>query len=199
MIAALMCGGSGSRLGGDTEKPLVQVGGIPMVLRVARALQDSGKFERILAAVSPNTPATRDLLESRGIEIFETPGLGYSRDLSILLGRLKPNRVFVISADLALVNGDIIARIASTKQAKPMLSVAVTKDFVEKLGIVPSVKFMRYGIEYCQSGIVVFDTSRHSDGDYGEEIMVIDGHEVAVNVNTKKELELAEKLLVQRA
>jgi adenosylcobinamide-phosphate guanylyltransferase len=193
-----MCGGSGTRLGGEIEKPLVQVGGIPSALRVALALSDCGKFERVLAAVSPKTPATRELLRSSGIEIFETPGTGYSLDLSIILSELKPNRVFVIPADLPLVTGETVAEIASKAQLKPMLSIVATRGFVESLGLSPSVTFWQKGVEYCQSGIVVFDTSRHSDGDYEEECAVIDRIDVAVNVNTKKDLELAEKLLVQR-
>ena len=52
---------------------------------------------------------------------------------------------------------------------------------------------------YCHSGISVFDTSRHSEGTMKEEYLVMEKVEVAVNVNTKKDLELAEKLLVQRA
>jgi GTP:adenosylcobinamide-phosphate guanylyltransferase len=57
---------------------------------------------------------------------------------------------------------------------------------------------MLNGVEYCQSGISIFDTSRHTEGIIREEYMVMEKKEIAVNVNTKNDLELAEKLLVQR-
>lgn len=197
MIAVLMCGGSGSRMESETEKPLATVGGVPLVSRVADALYGSQKFERIIAAVSPRTPATKSFLEARGMEVVETPGDGYSRDLSVLLSTLSPARVFVISADMPLVDAQTIARLASSKQSGPLLAVLVTREFAESLGIIPSVTVIHNGGEYCHSGIGIFDTSKHA-ATYREEYIVMDKIEVAVNVNTKKELELAEKLLVQR-
>lgn len=194
-----MCGGSGARMTSVTEKPLVKVGGIPMVLRVANAIHDSNKFDRVLAAVSPNAPATKSLLQEKGMETIETSGDGYSQDLSLLLDKLKPARVFVTSADLPLISAQIVNEIASMRQNMPLLSVIVTKQFVENIGIIPSVKLIHSGVEYCQSGISVFDTSRQSSGEFAEEYLVMDRIELAANVNTEKDLGLAEELLIQRA
>jgi adenosylcobinamide-phosphate guanylyltransferase len=199
MIAAVMCGGLASRMKEPVEKPMLKVGGRPMIARVIDSLRNSGKFERILAAVSPNTPATRDFLESSGIETVETPGMGYSTDLSTVLSRLKPARVLVISADLPLIDSKIIAEIATKSQSSPILSVVFAKRLFENTGIAPSVNIIMNGVEYCQSGISIFDTSRHAEGIMKEEYFVMEKIEIAVNVNTKEELELAEKLLVQRA
>lgn len=199
MIAAVMCGGLASRMNVPGEKPLLEVGGRPMIARVIDSLRNSGRFKRIVAAVSPNTPATRDFLESTGVEIVETLGGGYSADLSLVLGRLKPERVFIISADMPLIDGRIIAEIAAKTQSSPVLSVVLPKRFVEKVGFTASVNIIMYGVEYCQSGISLFDTSRRAQGIMKEEYLVMDKVEVAANVNTKEELVLAEKLLVQRA
>ena len=199
MIAAVMCGGLASRMKEPVEKPLLKVGGRPMIARVIDSLRKSGRFERIVAAVSPNTPATRNFLESRGIEIVETPGGGYSSDLSMVLRRLRPARVLVVSADMPLIDDRIVAEVAAKPQSSPLLSVVLAKRFVQDIGIKPSVNIMLNGVEYCHSGISVFDTSRHAEGTMKEEYLVMEKVEVAVNVNTKKDLELAEKLLVQRA
>lgn len=199
MIAAVMCGGVASRMNVPGEKPLLEVGGRPMIARVIDSLRNSGRFKRIVAAVSPNTPATRNFLESSGVEIVETPGRGYSADLSLVLGRLRPERVFIISTDMPLIDGRIIAEIAAKTQSSPLLSVVLAKKFVESVGLTPSVNFIMNGVEYCQSGISLFDTSRRAQGIMKEEYLVMDKVEVAVNVNTKEELVLAEKLLVQRA
>jgi adenosylcobinamide-phosphate guanylyltransferase len=194
-----MCGGLGVRMGGDTEKPLLEVGGRPMIARVIDSLRESGRFERIVAAVSPNTPATKDFLKSTDVEIIETPGWGYSSDLSAILGSLKPARVLVISADLPLIDSRTIAEIATKAQSGPLLSVVFATKFFEDIGITPSVSIMMNGVEYCQAGISIFDTSKHVEGIMKEEYLVMEKREIAVNVNTKKDLELAEKLLVQRA
>ena len=194
-----MCGGLASRMKEPVEKPLLKVGGRPMIARVIDSLRKSGRFERIVAAVSPNTPATTNFLESRGIEIVETPGGGYSSDLSMVLHGLRPARVLVVSADMPLIDDRIVAEVAAKPQSSPLLSVVLAKRFVQDIGITPSVNIILNGVEYCHSGISVFDTSRHSEGTMKEEYLVMEKVEVAVNVNTKKDLELAEKLLVQRA
>ena len=199
MIAAVMCGGLATRMKEPVEKPMLEVGGRPMIARVIDSLRNSRRFKRIVAAVSPNTPATRGFLEASGVEIVETPGWGYSSDLSVLLGSFRPERVFIISADMPLVDARIVAEIAAKTQSSPVLSVVLAKRFVEKIGFTPSVNIMMYGVEYCQSGISLFDTSRRAQGTMKEEYLVMDKVKVAANVNTKEELVLAEKLLVQRA
>ena len=49
MIAAIMCGGRGSRMNAPVEKPMVRVAGKSLVERVLNALRGSGRFERIVA------------------------------------------------------------------------------------------------------------------------------------------------------
>ena len=105
----------------------------------------------------------------------------------------------MISADMPLVTGQIIDEVVSKEQTKPLLSIILTREFVEEIGITSSVTFKKDGVDYCHSGISIFDASRHSDGTLEEEYAVMNRTEIAVNVNTRKELELAEKLLVQRA
>ncbi|HET6779817.1 MAG TPA: hypothetical protein VFH09_01495, partial [Nitrososphaera sp.] len=59
---------------GTTEKPLLRVDGVAMVDRVISALATSNRFDRIVAAVSPNTPETNEFLKSKGIETMQTAG-----------------------------------------------------------------------------------------------------------------------------
>jgi adenosylcobinamide-phosphate guanylyltransferase len=78
-----MCGGRASRMKNPgMEKPLLKVDGVAMVERVVSALASSDRFDRIVAATSPNTPKTNEFLKSKGIETIETAGEGYSQDLS---------------------------------------------------------------------------------------------------------------------
>jgi adenosylcobinamide-phosphate guanylyltransferase len=196
-----MCGGRATRMKAGTEKPLLKVDGIPMVERVILALADSRRFDRIIAVVSPSTPKTREFLAAKGIEIIETAGGGYSQDLSNMLSGLKPDKVFVTPADVPLLDSKIVSDIVSlvANRAAPAVSVIMEVEFVEKLGVKPSVALELGGEKYCHSGITVFDAAKVSPGPVEEQHIVMNKVKVAVNVNTKEELGLAEKLLVQRA
>jgi adenosylcobinamide-phosphate guanylyltransferase len=199
LIAAIMCGGRASRMQqGGIEKPLLKVDGIAMVERVILALAGSGRFDRIVAAISPNTPKTKELLKSKGIETIETPGEGYSNDLSYLLSKLKPQRVMVVPSDIPLLNSQIISEIldaidnSSRKEKRPAFSIILEKGFVERTGAKPSIVVD----QYCLSGITIFNTMYVGTEPVEEYYLVMNRKEIALNVNTKEELELAKKLLV---
>lgn len=197
MIAAIMCGGKASRMQAGGEKPLLKVSRITMVERVISALAGLDRFDRIVAAASPNAPETKEFLKSKGIEIIETAGEGYPQDLSRLLLRLKPERVMIVPADMPLLDAQTVNDIVDAAESKqePAVSIVLEKSFVEGLGVKPSVVFGRY----CHSGITIFDTARVAYETVQERYIVMNRKEIALNVNTKEELELAEKLLVQRA
>ncbi len=205
LIAAIMCGGRASRMQqGGIEKPLLKVDGIAMVERVILALAGSDRFDRILAAISPNTPKTKELLKSKGIETIETPGEGYSNDLSYLLLKLKPQRVMVVPSDIPLLNSQIISEIidaidnssnsssTTRKEKGQAISIILEKGFVERTGAKPSIVLD----QYCHSGITIFNTMSVGTEPVEEYYLVMNRKEIALNVNTKEELELAKKLLV---
>lgn len=197
MIAVIMCGGRASRMQAATEKPLLRVGSVAMVERIFSALVGSNRFARIVAGASPNSPKTIEFLESRGIEVIETAGEGYPQDLSRLLLKLKPEQVMVVPADIPLLDAPAIGDIvdAAKNRQEAAVSIVLEKRFVENIGVRPSVVFGRY----CHSGVTVFDTARVVGEMVQERYVVMNRKEIAINVNTKEELELAEKLLVQRA
>jgi len=112
----VMCGGEGTRLRpavGDTEKPLVEIDGRPMIDRVVAALQASS-LTTVAAGVSPATPETAaHLTEIDGVDCIETAGDGYVADLNEAVGRLTTPVVTVV-ADLPLVAADHVDRAAAT-------------------------------------------------------------------------------------
>lgn len=211
MIAAavVMCGGRASRMqqqqqqGEGIEKPLLKVDGVAMVERIISALASSNRFDRILAAVSPNTPKTKEFLKSKGIETIETAGEGYSKDLSRLLSKLKPQKVIIVPGDIPLLNSQIVNEILNTvdndhddrqEEQEPAISIVLEKGFVEGIGVKPSIVLMN---QYCHSGITIFNTMIVvSTKPVKERYFVMNRREIALNVNTKEELELAEKLLL---
>jgi len=181
---------------GGIEKPLLKVDGVTMVERVIFALASSDRFDRIVAAVSPNTPKTNEFLKSKGIEIIETAGDGYSKDLSFLLSTLKPQKVMTVPGDIPLLKSQIVNEILNTiddrQEQEPAISIMLEKGFVEGIGVKPSIVLN----QYCHSGITIFNTMAVGTEPVEEGYLVVNRKEIALNVNTKEELELAEKLLV---
>jgi len=195
LIAAIMSGGRGSRMKTGEEKPLVKVAGKSLVERVFDALRGSGRFEEVVAVTSPNAPRTQEFLRSLRAEVVETPGRGYPHDLSVLLAAFAQEKVFVVPADLPLLTAKTVAEMVDrVSQTAPAVSIVLEKSFVEDLGIKPSVVV---DSRYCHSGITLFSSG--VSGPVEERYVVMNSAEIAVNVNTKEEKEIAELLLVQNA
>jgi GTP:adenosylcobinamide-phosphate guanylyltransferase len=193
-----MCGGRASRMKKTRmEKPLLKVDGVAMVERIISALAVSDRFDRIVAAISPNTPKTNEFLKSKGIETIETAGEGYSQDLSQLLSKLKPQKVIVVPGDIPLLNSNLINEIlnyiSDRQEHEPAISIIIEKRFVERIGVKPSIIVLD---QYCHSGITIFNTMAVGTEPVKEHYLVMNRKEIALNVNTKEELELTEKLLV---
>jgi GTP:adenosylcobinamide-phosphate guanylyltransferase len=103
----------------------------------------------------------------------------------------------VVPADVPLLDAKAVGDIVDIAISKQELAVSVVleKKFVEEVGAKPSVVLGRY----CHSGITIFDTVKVVGETVQERYVVMNRKEIALNVNTKEELELAEKLLIQRA
>lgn len=173
----VMCGGEGSRLRpavGDTEKPLVAVGGEPMIDRVVDALRASS-LSTIAAAVSPATPETAAYLaEIDGVERVETAGAGYVADLDDALAGLEGPTV-TVAADLPLLTADHIDR-AIAAAGGDSLSVCVPVSIPEKLGLSAEPTF-----DYA--GETVVPTGLNIVGDDNERTAVWQAPRLAFNIN----------------
>ena len=109
------------------------------------------------------------------MDVVESKGISYSADLFKFLNNLKPIKILVVSADIPLLNPKIIRQIIYRCLPNlPCVSIVLEKNFIEDLGIKPSVIFDIKGKEYCYSGILIIDSSKieykHS---YLEEYYII--------------------------
>jgi adenosylcobinamide-phosphate guanylyltransferase len=198
MMALVMCGGKGSRLNSisNIEKPLLSIAGVPMIEYVINAVVESRKFISVLAVTSRYTPTTLLYLKShryyrnKVVDTTSTLGVDYSTDLGQLIELLKPSRLFVAPSDMPLLNiGTIHEILKLWTPAIPYFSVIIRKDFVEKLGIKPSIIIHDRGLEYCYSGISIIDTSKVTVGSITKETYIIlNRKEIAFNINTKDDL-----------
>lgn len=182
-----MCGGRGTRLDADVEKPLFEVGGKPMVDRVADALAES-RVETIHAVVSPHAPATRERVSTReDLSVVETPGEGYVEDLRVALAEVD-SPVLTVAADLPLLAGDAIDSVLDAHE-EGSLTVCVPAGLKRALGASLDTSFEHEGRELAPAGVnVVAETDR-------ETMYETYDARFAVNVNRRSDADLAESLL----
>jgi adenosylcobinamide-phosphate guanylyltransferase len=197
-----MAGGKGTRMKLPVEKPLIDVCGKPSILYVLAALKEAKKIDRIIVATSTNTPKTTALMKELGVEVLQTPGKDYVSDMGYTVQTLKLGVFLGISADLPLVKGEMVDEIA-TRYAiagKPALTVAVPIEVKTKLGMGIEYSFKTDdGRNVVPVGINVIDGSkRYGDEWLDQDIFVLPYEELAVNINTVQELQLAEQMLSKR-
>jgi len=214
--AILLCGGRGSRLGGDVEKPLVEVGGKPVVDRVLAALEAS-RIERVVAVSSPHTPETtrhlRNRQNGRGepdggddergppalvLEVCVGSGEGYVADLTRGLSMVTRPAV-TVAADLPLLRGsdvdDVIhaARSAAAPDtdSRPSVTVCVPVATKHALGVSVETTVDHEGTQVAPTGlnVVAGETDR---------VIVRDRDSLAVNVNHPSDLGVARRLVRER-
>jgi GTP:adenosylcobinamide-phosphate guanylyltransferase len=201
-----MCGGKGSRLQGfaKIEKPLLKLNGRTMVELVFDALLNSEEFYKIVAVTSRNTPMTSSYIAtelSRKVDLIETSGISYPCDISVVLNIFRPYTIFVVGCDLPLLRLRDIKKILSQHRPEhACTSVVSDKRFVTSLGINPSIVVRINARQYCHTGISIFDSSKICGTDrVDEHYVVINQKGVAVNVNTRSDFEIAQKLMSKGA
>jgi adenosylcobinamide-phosphate guanylyltransferase len=201
-MAAIMCGGKGSRLRGfeKQEKPLLKLNGKTMLELVLDALLRSEEFSKIVAVTSDNTPVTKSYIAtnlSRKVDVIETDGVTYSYDIAAVLNMLRPYTVFVVGSDLPLLGARDVKKIVSQHSPDHVCtSIVSDKRFVTSMGINPSIIVRINSKEYCHTGISIIDSSKIcASSEIDEHYVVIDQTGVAVNVNTRSDLETAQKLM----
>ncbi len=104
----VLAGGRGRRLAMPRgEKPLVRVGGRPMLARVLSAVRDVPSVDPWVV-VSPATPRTEGFCRRAGIPVLVAPGAGYSADVGYLAQRTR--RFATVSADLPFLAPSTLGR-----------------------------------------------------------------------------------------
>lgn len=185
-----MCGGRGTRLDTETEKPLYEIGGRPMIDRVHDALVAS-RVESVHAVGAPHAPQTREhcersLLENEG-SFIEAPGEGYVADLQYALERIDAP-VLTVASDLPLLAGDAVDAVLS-EFSGVSLSVHVPAVLKRQLGTSLDTTRTVDGQELAPTGVNVV-----AEGE-PEVTMVTYDARLAVNVNRLSDVPIAEGLL----
>jgi adenosylcobinamide-phosphate guanylyltransferase len=193
-----MAGGRGTRMKRDEEKPLIKVCGKPVIQYVLSALKDAKKIDTIIVATSTCTPKTTALMHQLGVQVIETPGKDYVSDMGYVVSTLKLGVFLAIAADLPLVKGGMVDAVVERYECcgKPALTVTVPLETKAKLGMCIEYSFKADDKDVVPVGINVIDGhKRYGDEWLDQDIFLLNHDELAVNINTVQELQLAEHLL----
>ena len=195
IYAILMAGGMGTRLEVPEEKPLFKLHDKPLIKYVIDNLKSSKLIDEIVIAVSPNTRETTKYLESLSDDfiILDTSGEDYLKDLSYILDyfekKSKEDILLFINADLPFISTETIDYVINYYLAneKDALSVIVPVEVFEDLGLNYSYEFngcVPSGLNILRSENIIQDETQ----------LVLDKVELALNINTIPDSEIAEKL-----
>ena len=141
-------------------------------------------------------------MQQLGVEVIETPGKDYVSDMGYVVQTLKLGVFLAIAADLPLVKGEMIDAVVERYErcGKPALTVAVPVETKTKLGMCIEYSFKLGDIDVVPVGINVIDGSkRYGDEWLDQDIYLLNHQELAVNINTVPELQLAERLLSKKS
>ncbi|GGL65691.1 NTP transferase domain-containing protein [Halocalculus aciditolerans] len=183
-----MCGGRGTRLDTEKEKPLYPVAGRPMVDFVLDAL-DASRVDSVTAAVTPATPDTAAHLDAHpaDVDLLETPGAGYVADLGVALDAVD-SPVLTVAADLPLLDAIAVDRVLALS-VTDSVQVCVPAALKRRLGASADTTYERDGRELAPTGVNVV-----ADADTETMHLSYDAR-YAVNVNRRTDAALAEALL----
>jgi len=190
MIGFVMAGGKGTRMNLDDEKLLLKYKK-SIILHVVDSLNDSNCFSKILAITSSHSPKTKKLLQENNIKTFDTSGIGYAEDLSLVLQSTNDS-VLVTSGDLPLLDKEIVRQIINYYDPEKIwTSILVTNKFLTTLGLKSNYS-VNYDNEICHyTGISLINANKITTSEnINENYIIMDDKRVAFNLNTKQDYEL---------
>ena len=189
--ALIMAGGKGTRMALDCEKPMIEVNNKPMINYVVDALLESKYVDKILVAVSDNTPLTAKFMEDFPVIIVPTSGNGYIEDLSEVLSNRdyvkKDEVVMTIVADLPFVNAEQLDDVFENyfERKKPAMCVSVPESLFVEYGIEPTLVFD--GLVPTGVNLLLANNDEQDQTIYQSKNI-----ELAFNINTLNDLNLSE-------
>jgi adenosylcobinamide-phosphate guanylyltransferase len=199
--ALIMAGGRGSRMGLPVEKPLLPFLGKPLIDWVIAAISNANKISEFYIITSSNTPNTERHCQEKGWRYMHTDAKGYHNDLKqaiAKLGWLGP--VLTMPSDVPAITGSVLDRVVNEFEvcSKDFMAVFVPIKKRQDLGLSISSTDEYKGVWYAVSGVNIVDGKRVlGEGKIETAAIITEETEVVLNVNTAKDLEIAQKLMTK--
>jgi adenosylcobinamide-phosphate guanylyltransferase len=194
MLALILAGGEGSRLGMG-EKPLVSICGRPMIAYIIDAFTAAGLEVTVVA--SPRTPMTLNYLRAQGIPFFQAMGRGYVEDIIEAVSELGiKGPLFTSVADIPCLRPDHVEEIREVyfSQGRPALSTWIPQSLCQPAGCRTDYRETVDGILAVPIGVNILLGERISEPQEEYRLLLHDPT-LARNVNTSEDLEAVRKVL----
>ena len=195
--ALIMAGGKGKRMGLPVEKPLLLFLGKPLVDWVVEAVQSAEKISEFYVVTSTNTPETEKRCKSKGWKFLRTDAKGYHDDLKQAVQDADlMGAILTIPADLPAITSKFLDKVISSFEVsgKDFLAVFVPIEARERLGLSVSSTDEYRGVWHAVSGVNIINGARiQQEGKIETSAIITEETEVLLNINTLKDLEVAEK------
>jgi adenosylcobinamide-phosphate guanylyltransferase len=197
----IMAGGKGKRMGLPVEKPLLLFLGKPLIEWVVEAVQSANNVSVVYVVTSGDTPETEKKCVKDGLRVLRTEGKGYHDDLKRAIVNahlLCP--ILVIPSDIPAITGEVLDRVinAYEKCGKDALAVFVPIEAREGLGLSISSTDLHDGVSYAVSGVNIINGAKIGEGKIPTGAIITEETEVLLNINTIKDLDIAEKIMKKR-
>jgi adenosylcobinamide-phosphate guanylyltransferase len=195
----IMAGGKGKRMGLPIEKPLLPFLGKPLLDWVVEAVASAKEVSEFYFVTSENTPETEKRCRDKGWKFLRTDAKGYHSDLKQAVRDAGlAGAVLTIPADLPAVTGKFLDKVVSAFEVcgKDFLAVFVPIEKREELGLSVSSTDEYKGVWYAVSGFNIVNGAKiQEEGKIETSAIITEETEVLLNINTLKDLEIAEKLM----
>ena len=197
----VMAGGKGSRMGLSTEKPLLPFLGKPLIEWVVEAILEAKKVSEFYVITSTNSPQTEQYCQKKGWKILHTDAKGYHNDLKQAV--LKANLtgpILTMPSDVPAITGQMLDKSIDAFEVcgKDFLAVFVPIKARQDLGLSISSTDEYQGVWYAVSGVnIINGTKILGEGKIETSAIITDETEVLLNINTTKDLEIAQDIMLK--
>ena len=186
-------------MGLPTEKPMLPFLGKPLIDWVAEAVLNAKKISEFYVITSANTPKTEEHCKSKGWKVLRTDAKGYHDDLKQAVSKLGwMGAVLTMPSDVPAITGKVLDRVVSEFEVcgKDYLAVFVPIEKRQALGLSISSTDEYQGVWYAVSGVNIINGRQTlGEGKIETAAIITEETEVVLNVNTTKDLEVAQNLM----
>jgi adenosylcobinamide-phosphate guanylyltransferase len=183
--AVIMAGGKASRLGGNREKALLEVGGRSLLSRAADALRVDG-IDEIVVAVTKATTRSKALAENLGLSVLQTGAEGYHEDTLELLDSF--GSFISLNVDIPFIRPEHVRKMLEASD-KESLAAVIPSSIAMREPDKDSVGDDGTGRNVIWIGLnFVTPNSETSHLTYDDPLL-------SININTDEDLAFARKLI----
>jgi adenosylcobinamide-phosphate guanylyltransferase len=202
-IAALVtAGGQGNRIRElGVEKPLLPVLGHRLIDRVVGTVGSVPSISRTYVSVSKFTPKTEAHLQALPVKVIHTQGEGYVPDLQETMRVIRERSVLICPVDMPLLTVDGLKGLVKeyVRRGEPSLTVALPPKVVVDLGLDVTYSEPIDGKEMTFCGVSIVEREAMlRDQFVAGGFFITEAQDFAVNVNSKRDLAVAESILKAR-